>query len=181
MQRKVKLGIVAALVVVMAVSVAYAWIASNTLNFTTTLAGNPFTLTILDNFTARNVLSPPYLPATIYYEEPILLYTNTQNNANAAYNATTNYEIWRDDGGAMDAGWVTVSVYDVNTATNSILTFSLVSDATISGTANNALVATIGPYTAPAYFSADAIVYVTFHTGTPLLTFDAKVWVSVPP
>lgn len=181
MQRKVKLGIVTALVVVMTASVVYAWIASNTLNFTTTLAGSPFTLTILNNYITRNVLTPPYLPATIHYEEPVVLCTNTKNNANAAYSATTNYEIWRGDGGAMDPSWVTVVVYDYNHATTTTLTFSLTSDATISGTANNALVATIGPYTAPALFSADANVTVTFHTGAPLFTFDAKVWVSVPP
>jgi hypothetical protein len=182
MRRKVKLGIVVALAVVMTASVAYAWIASNTLNFTTTLAGNPFTLTILDNFNARNIQSPPYLPSTIYFEEPIVLYTNTKNNANSAYSGVkTNYEIWRADGGAMDTSWVTVVVGDVNTNALIPLTFSYISDPSISGTANNALSAYIGPYTAPAYFSADANVTVTFHTGTPLFTFDAKVWVSVPP
>ncbi|MGD0159657.1 MAG: hypothetical protein ABSB89_05105 [Candidatus Bathyarchaeia archaeon] len=180
MQKKVKLAIVIALVAVMTASVAYAWLASNVLQFSTTLAGSPFTLTILDNFNTRNILSPPYLPPTIYYEQPILLYTNTKNNAPSPYsNVTTHYEIWRSGGLVMDTSWVTVVVGDINTNTITTLTFSLYSDASISATANNALVATIGPYTAPASFSADANVTVTFHNVAPLTTFAANVWVAV--
>jgi len=182
MQRKIKLGIVGALLVVMAASVAYAWIASNTLSFTTTLAGSPFKLSIYDSYALRNVLTPPYLPATIYYEQPIVLCTNTKNNANSAYSGVkTNYEIWQYGGGAMNTSWVTVVVYDYNTATTNTLTFSLYSDPSISVTADNALMATIGPYTAPALFSADANVTVTFHPSAPLNTFYANVWVTVPP
>jgi hypothetical protein len=180
MQRKMKLGIVGTLLAVMIASVAYAWVASNTLHFNTTLAGSPFTLTILDSFTSRNVLSPPYLPGTLHYEEPVILYTNTKNWANSAYSdVKTNYKIWRTDGGAMDTSWVTVHVQDpIN---NFDLSFSLASDTSISGTANNVLVASIGPYTAVAHFTVDAMVTVTFHTSAPLMAYQADVWVSVPP
>jgi len=178
MRRKMKLGIVGALLVVMAASVAYAWVASNTLHFSTTLAGNPFVLTILDSFISRNVLSPPYLPGTLHYEEPVILYTNTKNLANSAYSdVRTNYEIWRTDGGAMDTSWVTVHVKDV--VNDFDLIFSLASDSAHGGTANNVLKASIGPYAAIALFSVDATVTVTFHTSAPLMGFQADVWVSV--
>ncbi len=192
MRRKLKLGIVVALVTIMAATVAYAWIASNVLHFTTTLAGNPFTLAVVDAYSTKNVELPSqYLPATMYYNEPVALDTITTNLANSAYSGVnTNYEIWRTDGGAMDASWINVTVVDVSTtspydpiASPLTLTFSLYSDPSISGTANNALVANIGPYTAPANFVAYATVYVTFNTGAPTTTggFQANVWVSVPP
>jgi hypothetical protein len=189
MQKKVKLGIVIALVAIMTASVAYAWIASNILTFQTTLAGNPFTLAVVDAYNTKNIELPSqYLPATMYYNEPVALYTITTNLANSAYsNVTTNYEIWRTDGGAMDPTWITVTVEDVNTVSpytpisTTTLTFSTISDSSISGTANNALSAYIGPYTAPANFVAYATVTVTFNTGAPLTTggFQAKVWVAV--
>jgi hypothetical protein len=180
LSKKAKLSLLS-IVLIAAVAVpVLAWIASNTLHFSTTLTGSPFVLTILDSYAARNVQSPPYLPGTLHYEEPVVLYTNTLNLANSAYaDVRTNYEIWRSDGGAMDTAWVTVHVHDVNTASDFDLIFSLISDATKSGTANNALKATIGPYTAPAHFSADATVTVTFHTAAPLLAFQADVWITV--
>ncbi len=191
MRRKLKLGIVVALVTIMAATVAYAWIASNVLHFTTTLAGNPFTLAVVDAYSTKNVELPSqYLPATMYYNEPVPLYTITTNLANSAYSGVnTNYEIWRTDGGAMDPTWINVTVVDVNTVSpytpisTTTLTFSLYSDSSISGTADNALVANIGPYTAPANFVAYATVYVTFNTNAPTTTggFQANVWVSVPP
>lgn len=77
----------------------------------------------------------------------------------------------------MDTLWVTVHVQDV--VNNFDLTFSLASDTSISGTANNALVSYIGPYTAPASFSVDTTVTVTFHTSAPLMQFQANVWVTI--
>lgn len=79
----------------------------------------------------------------------------------------------------MDTSWVTVHVYDYNNAASFDLIFSLASDTSISGTANNVLVASIGPYAAVAHFSADATVTVTFHNSAPLLAYSADVWVSV--
>lgn len=192
MQKKVKLGIVIALVAIMTASVAYAWIASNVLHFQTTLAGNPFTLAVVDAYSTKNIELPSqYLPATMYYNEPVTLDTITTNLANSAYSGVnTNYEIWRTDGGAMNQAWVNVTVLDVSTTSpyGAIssplqLTFNLISDLSISGTANNALNASIGPYTAPANFVAYANVTVVFNTGAPLTTggFQANVWVSVPP
>ena len=88
----------------------------------------------------------------------------------------------------MDPTWITVNVTDVSTTSpygaispTLTLTFSLYSDTSISGTPNNALLASIGPYTAPANFVAYANVTVVFNTGAPLTTggFQAKVWVAV--
>jgi hypothetical protein len=174
MQRKMKLSIVGTLLAVMMVSVAYAWIASNTLSFYTTLVGSPFKLTVLDGYTSRNVRSPPYLPGTLHYEEPVILYTNTLNLANSAYsNVTTNYKIWRTDGGIMNAtSWVTVHVYDYNNAASFNLTFTLAPDS-------KGITAVIGPYAAIAHFSADATITTTFHTSAPLVEYQADVWVSV--
>lgn len=168
-----KLGIVVALVVVMAASVAYAaWVASNTLHFSTTLTGSPFLLTILDDYSLRNVKTPPYLPTTIYYEQPIVLYTNTKNLATSTYNTVnTNYKIWRTDAGTMQTSWVTVNIVDA--AHPSGLDLPL----TVDGFGN--LVYSIGPYTAVGGFSADATVTVTFHTGAPQLEYQADVWVTV--
>jgi hypothetical protein len=173
MQRKKKLGIVGALLAVMMASVAYAWIASNTLHFTTTLAGNPFVLAIYNDYTNRDVLIPPYLPTTMYYEQPVILYTNTKNLANSAYSGVyTNYKIWRTEGGDMQTSWVTVHVHDVTHGTDVDLPLTVV--------AGN-LVYSLGPYDAVAHFSADATVTVTFHNSAPLLAYSADVWVSVPP
>jgi len=172
MQRKVKLSIVGTLLAVMMVSVAYAWIASNTLSFYTTLVGSPFKLTILDDYTSRNVLSPPYLPGTLHYEEPVILYTNTLNLANSAYSGVkTNYKIWRTDAGNMQTAWVTVHVHDVTHGTDV--------DLPLTVDAFGNLVYSIGPYDAVAHFSADATVTVTFHNSAPLLEYQADVWVSV--
>jgi hypothetical protein len=173
MQRKMKLSIVGTLLAVMMVSVAYAWIASNTLSFYTTLVGSPFKLTILDDYTHRNPQGPPYLPGTLHYEEPVILYTNTKNWANSAYSdVQTNYKIWRTDGEAMDTSWVTVHVYDYNTAGSFDLTFTLAADS-------KSITAFIGPYAASAHFSADATITTTFHNSAPLVEYQADVWVSV--
>jgi hypothetical protein len=171
MQRKMKLGIVGTLLAVMVASVAYAWVASNTLSFYTTLVGSPFTLTILDDYTHRNVRSPPYLPGTLHYDEPVILYTNTLNLANSAYSGVkTNYKIWRTDAGNMETSWVTVHVHDVTHGTDVDLPLTVV--------AGN-LEYSIGPYDAGAHFSADATVTVTFHNSAPLMEYQADVWVSV--
>jgi len=171
MQRKMKLSIVGTLLAVMMVSVAYAWIASNTLHFSTTLDGSPFVLAIYDSYALRNVLSPPYLPTTMYYEQPVILYTNTKNLADSAYSGVkTNYKIWRTAGGDMQTSWVTVNVVDDAHPAGIDLPLTVV--------AGN-LVYSIGPYDAVAHFSKDATVTVTFHNSAPLLAYSADVWVSV--
>jgi hypothetical protein len=172
LSKKAKLGLMS-IVLIAAISVpVLAWIASNTLHFSTTLVGSPFVLTILDSYTTRNVLSPPYLPETLRYEEPIVLYTNTKNLASSAYDSVlTNYKIWRTDAGTMQTGWVTVNIVDAAHPSGFDLPF------TVDGSGN--LVYSIGPYTASAGFSADATVTVTFHTSAPLLEYQADVWVSV--
>jgi hypothetical protein len=192
MQRKMKLGIVGTLMAVMVASVAYAWVASNTLNFTTNLSGSPFQLDIVDDYTNRNVRTEPYLPPTMYYGEPAVLNTITYNKANAAYsNVKTNYEIWRRDGASMTYDqsnpWLTVRVQDSSGTPDIYLTvagagysnFGLISDTTISANANNALLAYIGPYTAGIGLTKFANVTVTFLNTAASVTYDAKVWVSV--
>ena len=194
MQRKMKLSIVGTLLAVMMVSVAYAWIASNTLWFTTTLSGSPFQLDIVNDYTNKVVQLPPYLPNPMYYEQPAVLYTITTNKANAAYsNVKTNYEIWRSDGASItydqNNPWLTVRVQDSSGNPDIFLTvfppglgysnFGLISDTTISANPNNAILAYIGPYNAGIGFTKYATVTVTFLNTAASVTYEAKVWVSV--
>lgn len=157
LSRKKKLSLLS-IVLIAAVAVpVFAWIASNTLHFSTTLSGFPFLLT-----------SDP-LPSTLFYETPIALNTETKNLANKEFTIVrTNYKIWRD-GGAMEISWVTVHVKDV--VNDFDLTF------VVDGSGN--LVAAIGPYTASATLDITAVVTVTFHGTAPLDNYHADVWVSV--
>lgn len=192
MQRKVKIGIIVALAVVMVASVAYAWIASNVLYFQTNLAGDPFTLAVVTSYSTLTPASLPYLPTTMHYNEPITLETTTTNLANSAYSGvTTNYEIWESGAPTLPpgaTGWITVAVQNVNSTSpyNAIgspitLSFNLYTDASLSGNSNNALIAYIGPYTAPAApWSAYANVTVTFTPSAALNTYGANVWVNAP-
>jgi hypothetical protein len=180
LSRRAQIGLLS-IVLIVAISVpVFAWIASNVLHFETTLVGSPFALTVLDNYADRNVLSPPYLPVTMYYEQPVVLYTNTKNLASATYNnVNTNYKIWRSGGLAMDTAWVTINIIDAAHPTGFDLPLALGTDPGLSAVADNVLVYSIGPYTAGPGFSADATVTVTLHNPAPLTTFAADVWVSV--
>jgi len=189
---KKRLVVFAAILTIAVVcAVAYAWIASNVLYFQTTLVGNPFTLSIVSSYSSPVPLSPPYLPATLHYGEPVVLETITNNTANSGYNNVyTAYEIWESGGPSLTVAaesYITVTVQNVASTSpyNAVgspttLSFSLYTDAALSGNANNALVAYIGPYNVPAApWSAYANVTVTFNPGAPLTTYGANVWVAV--
>jgi hypothetical protein len=116
----------------------------------------------------------------MYYEQPVVLYTNTKNLASATYNnVKTNYKIWRSGGLAMDTSWVTINIIDSAHPSGFDLPLVLGTDSSISGTPDNVLIYSIGPYTAGPGFTADATVTVTLHNSAPLVTFAADVWVSV--
>ena len=194
---KKMLLVIGSLFLIAAVSTAaYAWIASNVLTFQTTVSGSPFTLAIINSFVGPTTPhSLPYLPTTMYYNEPYALNTTTYNQANTAYTGVkTNYEIWRNDGASITYDqsnpWLTVEVKDQSGSPDIFLTtppgsgysnFGLISDPAISVNPNNAIAAYIGPYTASAHFQANATVTVTFLPTADNTVYNAKVWVSVPP
>lgn len=161
MQRKMKLGIVSTLLAVMMASIAYAWVASNTLTFTTTVSGSPILLEKSSD-----------LPALMYYEEPFTFTTRTRNLASKAYSGCmTHFVISRGDGGAMQVSWVTVHYKD--TTWEGDLTF------TVDGSGN--LVTTIGPWTATVGYDMTATITVTIHAGAAVgISYNGQVWVEVP-
>jgi len=161
MQRKVKLGIVGVLLAVMVASVAYAWVASNTLTFTTTVSGSPI---YLEKSTD--------LPALMYYEEPFTFTTRTRNLASKEYTGCmTHFVISRGDGGTMQAIWVTVHYKDLNWEGDLIFT--------VDGSGN--LVTTIGPWPATVGYDMPATITVTIHSGAYVGTsYNGQVWVEVP-
>jgi hypothetical protein len=153
--RRMKIGLLGVVIAAVIIVPVYAYLASGTLHFDTTLSV-PFQLT-----------SDP-IPSTMHYESAIVLHTETKDLDNSAYaNVRTNYKIWRD-GGGMDPSYLTVHVKDV--VNDFDLTF------TVSG---STIVATIGPYSTPAGFDVFTDVTVTFHNAAPLDGYHADVWVTV--
>lgn len=189
--RKVK--ILLSIVSIVAVAgIAFAWVASNTLYFQTTLSGVPFSLSVLSSYASPTVLSSPYgFPSSLYYGEPVTLDTLTTNLGGAQSGVYTNYEIWISSGSSFPTDSVTVTVQDCDASGNTAgypapttLTFGTLGSA--SGVSDQApsgyfaLVASIGPYSVPAApWSAYATVTVTFNPDAPATTFGAAVWVSV--
>lgn len=164
MKRKVKLGVVGTLLAVIAASVGYAWVASNTLSFYTYVSsGTPISLTKSQD-----------LPGTMYYEEPFIFFIRTQNLASKEYDGCyTHFKIWQD-GGSMQLGWVTVH-YN-NTADGG----STDVDVTLTLDGSNNLVGWIGPWDANYGYDAYADINVTIHSGAAVgVYYHLDIWVEV--
>ena len=165
MQRKVRTTLVITLLAALLATIAYAWVASNTLQLRGIYVSyHPIRLTVTEGAPWNR---------TVYWEEPNTFKVKTENLANKEYKCRTYIKIWAQ-APLTNPAILTIHYKDSNWE----------GDITLESDGTNLwayIPSKTGNWTATIGYVNEAEITVTFHEGAPVCYYAADIWVEVLP